>query len=39
MSDKCIVFEHNRCGHCQSLAPEWKKAASALKVCIFFEEL
>ena len=25
------LFVIDRCGHCRSLAPEWKKAASALK--------
>ena len=26
-----VMYEFFRCGHCKSLAPEWKKAATALK--------
>lgn len=28
-------FSFKRCGHCQRLTPEWKKAATALKVSDF----
>ena len=31
-SHDALTFVINRCGHCQSLAPDWKKAATALKV-------
>lgn len=30
-----LMIYWKRCGHCQSLVPEWKKAATALKVKLY----